>query len=335
MPVCPTTRFVLGWGIVIVMARPKRDDLALLAAADLLREQEKQDLIFTTSYLAQVCLPYRDPGDVPVWQRQNGEVMMTIRPGYTKDPETGKARSLGYPTGVIPRWAQFYLIGEARRTKSPNIPLGDSVSDFFRKINPDGRITGGKTGSLTRTVNQTKKLFHAAISVERQRVGPDGKKATLTTNMSVAHHVLMWDQDDSDDRGVIQLSGDFFDQIMNHAVPLDLGALRIFGDDAWCIDLYNFLNWRFYSLDKSVRIPLEEINAQFGTARSLETKGQRYKYRKALEAKLTRVMKVYDDANVELTADGLILSPSKTHVRFKGLRALERSANQLTLDQTG
>lgn len=314
------------------MARPKRDDLALLAAADLLREQDDQELIFTTSYLAQVCLPYRDPGDVPVWQRQNGEVLMTVRPGYTQDPETGKPSSLGYPTGVIPRWALFYLISEARRTKSPNIALGDGVVDFFRKINPDGRITGGKTGSLTRTLAQTKKLFNATISVERKRIGPDGEHATLTTNMSVAHKVLMWGEGGNDDRAVIQLSSDFYEEIRNHAVPLDLGALRIFGDDAMCIDLYNFLNWRFYNLKRDITIPLDEMAGQFGTARSLDTPAGRYRFRKGIEPKLVRVLKVYDDANVELTKDGLKLSPSRTHVRFKGIRKLERSANQLMLE---
>ncbi|MEV6071837.1 replication protein RepA [Nocardia sp. NPDC052001] len=317
------------------MARPKRDELALLAAADLLREQEEQELVYTTSYLAQVCLPYRDPGDVPVWQRRNGDIVMTVRPGYTTDPLSGKAVSLGYPTGVVPRWALFYVINEALQNESPTIVLGDGVVEFFRKINPEGKITGGKTGSLTRMITQTNKLFNAAISVERKRVGPDGERATLTTNMSVAHRVLMWGEG-GDDRAVIQLSADFFDEIMNHAVPLDLGALRIFGDDAWCIDLYNFLNWQFHNMQgrkTALTIPLDEVNAQFGNARQLTTPPARYKFRKALESKLDRVMKVWDDANVELTTSGLILRPSRPHVRDRGQLVVEKSAStQLMLE---
>lgn len=320
------------------MARPKRDELALARAAEALAESEAQELAFTTGFLAQVCLPYRNPGDIPVWQRRNGNLLLTVQPGYTDDPVTGKPRSLGYPSGVIPRQLMFWLITEAKRTKSSTLVLGDGVVEFFRQLNPDVRATGGSTGSLTRLRTQTERLFHAKISVRSQRTLPDGEKAVLTQNLSVAHRVLLWGADGSDDdRAVVQLSTDFYEEILDRAVPLDLGALRLFGDNAWCIDLYAWLTYRFSYLRHEITVPWDELNAQFGSARKLETKEARYKFKKAVERHLARVLTVYRDANVESTAAGLVLRPSLTHVRFKGLRALESGATasgQLTLDSS-
>ncbi|WP_330185993.1 replication protein RepA (plasmid) [Nocardia sp. NBC_01503] len=316
------------------MARPKRDELALIQAADLLQQSDDQELAFTTPFLAQACLPYRNPGDIPVWKRRNGGVVLTIRPGYVEDPKTGESRSLGYPSGVIPRQLMFWLITEARRTKSPELILGDGVVEFFRQLKPGGATSGGDTGSLTRLRTQTEKLLHAAISVRSERPGPDGEPAVLIKNLSVAHQVMLWGSEKAGtDRAVVQLSTDFYNEILERAVPLDMRALQLFGDDAWCMDLYIFLTYRFATLNRTITIPLEDLSAQFGAARKLDTKEARYKYRKAFDKKLARVLSVYRDANVESTPAGLVLSPSKTHVRFKGLRTMELgTTNQLTLD---
>lgn len=315
--------------------RPKRDDLALARAAAELSESQDQDLAFTTSFLAQVCLPYRNPGDVPVWQRRNGNLLLTVQPGYTDDPATGEPRSLGFPSGVIPRQLMFWIITEAKRTRSSTLVLGDGVVEFFRQLNPDARATGGPKGSLTRLRMQSQRLFNATIHVRSERTLASGERAVLSQNLSVAHRVLLWGADDApDDRAVVQLSADFYDEILDRVVPLDLGALRLLGDSAWCIDLYAWLTYRFSYLRRQTTVSWDELNDQFGSARSLQTKEARYKFKKAFEAKLARVLTVYRDANVESTNAGLLLRPSLTHVRFKGIRALEAAGKQLTLDNS-
>ncbi|MGV9836544.1 replication protein RepA [Nocardia niigatensis] len=323
------------------MARPKRDELALLQAADLVhqaQEADEQELVWTTPFLAQTCMPVRNPGDVKVWSRRNGDTLLTIRPGYVDDPKTGKPRCVGYPSGVLARKLMFWTISEARRTKSPELVLGDGVTDFFRELQPGGATSGGPTGSLTRLRAQTEKLFHAAITVRSDRAGTDGEPATLIKNLTVANQAVLWGSDRAGtSRAVVQLSADFYNEIRDRAVPLDWNALNVFGDDATCMDLYVFLTYRFATLGREITISLEQLNEQFGLERKLDTKEARYKARKAFEKKLTRVLAVYRDANVESTPAGLVLSPSKTHVPLKGIRSLNRPANnnQLTLDAAG
>jgi hypothetical protein len=304
------------------MARPKRDELALAQAAAELCQEDGQQLAFTTSFLAQVSLPYRNPGDVPVWHRRNGRLLLTVQPGYITDPATGKPRSMGYPSGVIPRQLLFWIITEAKRTKSSTLILGDGVVEFFRELNPDARATGGKTGSLTRLRTQSQRLFGASIRVQSEGQMADGERAVLTQDLSVAHRSLLWG-DGSDNGAVVQLSKDFYDELLERAVPLDLGALRLLGDNAWAIDLYTWLTHRFSYLRWPTTVSWDELNDQFGSSRKLETKEARYKFRKAFEGHLKRVLTIYRDANVEATSAGLVLRPSLTHVRFKGMRALE------------
>lgn len=319
------------------MARPKRDELAIARAVDALQEADEQELAFTTSYLAQVSLPYRNPGDIPAWHRKNGNLLLTVRPGYQADPVTGEPRSIGYPSGVIPRQLMFWIITEAKRTRSRELVLGNGVVEFLRVLNPNTRATGGETGSLRRLRTQTDRLLNASISVRWEPKAGDRKEgapAAWTKNLTVADQVLLWGDDDpKDKRAIVQLSTRFYDELLERAVPLDLGALRLFGDNAWCIDIYAWLTYRFHSLQRPITVPWEELNSHFGTARVLDTKEARYKFKKQIEKHLARVLAVYRDANVESTAAGLKLSPSLTHVRFRGLRALEGGGGeQLTLE---
>ncbi|WP_194838518.1 replication protein RepA [Nocardia sp. XZ_19_369] len=311
------------------MARPKRDELALLAAADLIeaaREADDQELAWTTPLLAQTCLPVRNPGNIPVYERRNGDTLLTIRPGYVDDPKTGKSKSLGYPSGVLARKSMIWIIGEARRTKSRELVMGDGITDFLRTLQPGSAASAGPTGSLTRLRVQTEQLFNAAITVRIDRPGPDGEPATIIKNLTVANQAVLWGKDSKGtSRAVVQLSGDFYDEILQRALPLDWNALHVFGDDATAIDLYIFLTYTMATLKRRITISLDDLNERLGLMRKLETKEARYKARKAYEKKLARVLSVYRDANVELTTAGLVLTPSRPHVLPKGWRAVESS----------
>jgi hypothetical protein len=49
------------------MPRPKRSDLELVRAATELWEADEQEVGYLARLFTQTSLPYRDPGDVPVW----------------------------------------------------------------------------------------------------------------------------------------------------------------------------------------------------------------------------------------------------------------------------
>ena len=76
----------------------------------------KKDAAYLPRELVQVTLPHKNPGNIPVWRRTNGNVTVGIEPGA--DLKTGK--SYGYPYGIIPRLLLFWMTTEAVRTKKPS-----------------------------------------------------------------------------------------------------------------------------------------------------------------------------------------------------------------------
>jgi hypothetical protein len=58
------------------------------------------DIACMARELVQVTLPHRNPGDVPEWARSNGNLTLSIRPGWAADQKTGERRPIGYPFAI-------------------------------------------------------------------------------------------------------------------------------------------------------------------------------------------------------------------------------------------
>ena len=120
-----------------------RDRKKLLDAASAIRlSPDKEEAAFIARQLVQATLPHKNPGDVPAWTRKNGNLTLTVRPGW----DTRKSAPIGYPYGTVPRLLLFWITTEALRTKSPRLQLGNSLTAFMREIglNPDNGGTGAK-----------------------------------------------------------------------------------------------------------------------------------------------------------------------------------------------
>lgn len=144
-----------------------REVMRIVKAAELIRldpNPEEGDKAFMARDLVQVTLPHSNPGDMPVWGRKNGNLTLTISPGWGVDPVTGQPKSIGLPYGTIPRLLLFWITTEALRTEDRKLLLGDSLSGFMRQL--DLTPTGGREGSITRLKAQMERLFRARISLE-------------------------------------------------------------------------------------------------------------------------------------------------------------------------
>ena len=92
------------------------------------REPDDRDRAFLAQQLIQATLPHRNPrGNPPIWTRKNGNLTLSIQPGYALNEKTGKKDCLGYPSGSIPRLLLYWLNTEVVRTKNRRIELGDNV----------------------------------------------------------------------------------------------------------------------------------------------------------------------------------------------------------------
>ena len=279
-----------------------------------------QDVGYLARLFTQTSLPYRDPGDVPSWGRRNGDLSLTVQPGIVTGHD-GSSRSVGYPFGTVPRLLLTWLSTEAVRTRSRDLVLGESLSDFMRQLGM--QPTGGTNGTITRLRTQAERLFMASLSVHWENEHGSGGG-----RMGVASTYQLWSAEDNPNQRVrfpstVRLSGDFFDEVTQHPVPLDLGALRALRGSPLRLDIYCWLTYRMSYLRRRSEIPWASLRAQFGSNLA-DTKQGRNRFKVDFEKHLREVLTVYREANVETSRSGLVLLPSRTHVPLKGLRELAK-----------
>lgn len=204
----------------------------------------------------------------------------SARPGHEWIRKAGKYTLVlygpeGLPYGSIPRLVMSWITTEAVRTKSRDIVLGDSLSDFLSALGL--HRTGGKRGDITRLRKQISLLFSCFISLKYddhfiqnglETVREDRKNMVLVDSSS-----LIW-QPTAAGRSIfsgnagksasIRLSESFFNEITSAPVPFDMEALKQFCRSPMALDLYMWLAYRLSYLKSPVTISWEQLSVQFG-----------------------------------------------------------------------
>lgn len=290
--------------------RISRDRLKALNFATSQEVGESDPLVgYSARVWAQVSLPYRDPGNVPFWERQNGSVALTMRPALLHRPDGTRYEAFAY--GLLPRHALTWIASEAVRTDSPVLELGTSMSHFMSKI---GLAKGGRDAK--RLTEQLQRLFGSQLSVRGLAINETGH-GEVTKYFQIADQVQLWfskqEQLDGNNRGLwnseVVLSDAFFRSIVDAPVPVNLEAMRALGSSPMRLDIYLWATYRVYNLTRTTRIKWLDLNYQFGG--QYESIRQ---FRAQFLKNLTDVKLVYPALNVEATRDYLILRPSPPHV---------------------
>lgn len=225
----------------------------LLDAAERISRNEPtfEDLAYMARELVQVTLPHRSPGDVPAWSRRNGNLTMTVRPGWN----TTAGRSFGYPCGTIPRLLLFWLTAEAKKRGARRIELGRSLADFMFRLGLNPATGRGPRGDATRLQDQMDRLFNAVISFE-YAYEKEGRRGEGRVNMTIASKTLLWWSPRDPAQAAlwgswVELSKEFFDAITAHPVPLDMRALKALKRSPLALDLYAWLTYEAYRANKT------------------------------------------------------------------------------------
>ena len=292
------------------MARKRREDplqgsfvdKLIDAAVEIRQAPDEVERAYMARQLVQCTLPHSDPGNVPVWTRQNGALTLAIRP-YV-DLKTKKAL---YPYGSIPRLLLFWLVTEATQKRNRRIKLGNSLDAFMREIGLNPRTGGGKRGDAKRLHQQMERLFRAIITFEDER---ETHKAYV--DMQIAPHgVLWWDPkrtaQDNLWESWVELGEDFFEAVTAAPVPVDLRALRALKRSPLALDLYALMTYTSFSTNKRRRtrtIPWEGLHSQMGSEYA-----EARDFRKKVIATMRKIRIVYPSLNVETSAEGLVVQP--------------------------
>lgn len=219
---------------------------------------------------------------------------------------------VGLPYGSLPRLITAWITTEAVRTKSRELVLGRSLSDFMRQL--DLVPTGGRWGSITRLRDQMKRLFSASISCT---YGHSGGMAGI--NMQVVEKYDLWWKPKQPNQSTlwestVTLSQAFFDEITEHPVPLDMRALKALRRSPLALDMYSWLTYRMSYLRHETAIPWVALQKQFGSSYAEDAKGLK-NFKQAFKREMRKVLCVFGDARVNYESQDLILYPSKPHIR--------------------
>lgn len=223
--------------------------LQLIEVAQAIRERPEpdgDDIAFLARQLVQATLPHAAPrGTPPEWARVNGNLTLSIRPGYKTD-RNGKRVCIGYPFGTIPRLLLFWITTEALRTKSRRLKLGASLNAFIRELGLNPATGGGARGDAKRLRDQMERLFRATISFERS---DEGGQSWLDMQIAPKGY-LWWDFNDPEQGGLftswIELSEPFYEATLSAPVPMDVRALRALKRSPLALDLYAWLAYQSF-----------------------------------------------------------------------------------------
>jgi hypothetical protein len=171
-----------------------------------------------------------------------------------------------------------------------------------------GISIGGKTTRLVR--EQAERISRCRLTFHSGRRG-----GTVLVNQNIVDVAMFVDETDEEGQGNLfvetaRLSETFFQQLRQHAVPLDEAAIRHIRNSSMALDVYCWLGYRLHSLNADKAITWAALAGQFGAGIKL-----RKHFKAAFSESLALAQAVYRDARIEVTQTGLILKPSPPPVK--------------------
>jgi len=263
------------------------------AAAEIMGEPDADEMAFLHTVLAQCGLPYRNP-KTRDYIRQNGRASLIVSSGYLLDPETREPVLQGVPYGAKPRLLMIHLCTEAIRRQSAVIPIADSMSAFMRSL-----------------VGTFKEQLNRLAAARMQLTMAFGDQATTLNPAPLISRFDIWFPTDARQQVLwpseVTLSGDFFDSLKSHALPLDPRGVRALQHSARSLDIYTWLTHRLPRVKErgGVKVSWAALHAQFGP-----DVADKRTFRRQFTKAMRQALAVYPAAKVESVDGGLRLQKS-------------------------
>ena len=256
------------------------------------------------SVLALCGLPYREPKNATNFFREYGRNTLAINAGRLTNPLSGEMELQGLPYGPKARLLLLHLCTEAVKQRTPKIEVAHSLSGFIRDMGFP--VTGGDRGTLKQFKEQLNRLAACSMQIGLW----DGTRAS-TLNVPPFRQMDVWlPLNVHPDQGLlwsstITFQSDFFDNLLQHALPVDIRAARAFAGSARKLDLLFWVGYRLSRLERPLRLTWENLYKQFGSENA-SIRSFRQEFRKDV-AHLTEV---FPRLRLSLDENGLQLLPS-------------------------
>lgn len=265
------------------------------------------DLTFMHSMMCQVGLP-RKKVDSLEFERVCGNAGVSLRAGKVWDGKQFVQQQLPY--GTIPRLIMTYLNTSALRHKSPIVEVGGTTGQFMKRLGMS--LTGGKTGTYTAFRKQMQALAACEITF-----GLTTATKAITYNGSPIKKFDAWLSNTEEHPALwpaeIQFSQEYYETLINHAVPLDLRAMEALSGSALAMDIYAMLAERLHRISgRPVILHWKNLREQFG---------QEYRdpknFKQAFLKQLKSAQAVYPKAKVKQVTGGIMMMASPPPIPYK------------------
>ena len=291
----PTPQAVYHWD--------REDQIQALVSV----RDEEPEIGFMVRLLALCALPRTNPGNRTQYKRVNGPHTLGMVAGVNNR----------LPYGTLPRLLLAWVCTEAVQTQSRSLTLGASLSAFMRKLGLNDSA-GGARGDRTRVQNQMDRLFHATVSV----VYEDRQGKASMSSLVADRTELWWDTRRPQDPvlwdSTIRLGEEFFHEIVTHPVPLDMHILKAIKRSSLGLDLYLWLTYRLFTLQRPLRLSWRQLYRQFGATAKTDPRTVN-DFRTAVVRELRKLRTAWPELTFRLPSGFLELRP--TPPRIPAVRA--------------
>ncbi len=297
---------------------PTRTEWRLAESAGEIGMGEDSSPTYQHSVLCQTSLPYRRTQD-RILERENGRTKLRIEAGNAYSERDDCWVDLPLPFGPKARLVLIHLNTSAILTQSNVIDVGDSMTAFFGEVLSPRPDEGPRelNGREIRTMKE--QVASIAAAEMRFAVGGAVKKQGRA---NVVSEFDLWFPKASNQRvlwpSTVTLSLDYYNSLINHAVPLDPRAVAALAHSAMGLDIYAWLTQRLCRIHPkaSSLVPWTSLHAQFGVNyRTLR------KFRQVFLKTLKNVLTQYPQAKVLSSRKGLHLRLSAPPISRRKLLA--------------
>ena len=272
--------------------------------------EAEPDIGFMARLLALCSLPRTNPKQQLQYVRRNGPYSLHMT-------ATGSAK---LPYGNIPRLLLAWVCTEAVRTQRRELVLGASLSAFMRELGLDSSSGAGRR----RLRAQMDRLFNTTVSLTYEH--ENGKQ--FVASRVADRGEFWWDTKHPDQSSLweskIRLGEELFSEIIAHPVPLDMKILKIMKRSSLGLDLYLWLTYRTFSLQRPLRLSWKQLYRQFGSdpAKASDTRTVDA-FRTECLRELKKIKDAWPDLHYQTVTGALLLSPSPPRIAPSQLRLVE------------
>ena len=261
------------------------------------REAEP-DLGFMARMLALCSLPRTNPGRRIQYKRANGPFTLYMTAG-------GGQR---LPYGNLPRILLAWVSTEAVQTRSRDLILGRSLTEFMRRLdifNDSGAMRRRLRNQMGRLFGTRVELIYEDKRVQRRAASNITTRSEFWWNPRRPDAPALWDSK-------IRLGEDFFNEIITNPIPLDMNILKSLKRSSLGMDLYMWLSYRTFTLKKVTALRWRSLYRQFG-AQPSKASDRRvvYDFRKDFLRELKKIKEAWPGLRYDTARGVLIIMPSK------------------------